>query len=153
MLNELDKLRIAKKEYLSNRNISQFIDLLVKYTADTIDSNLLVGYKPEIIELIIKEFWVTGRAIFDYPCKSYEHIIKLYDPEYLRISAIPSSLRCRITHLDEDISDKTIFLARRENKFDWLGTSIIGSDSRIKSFGLEDFNTALCNAINIFNGV
>jgi len=155
MMNEKEKLRIAKHEYLSNSNISCFIDLLVKQTVGNIESKLLVGYTTEFVKLIINEFWVAGRAIFDYPCKSSEQIVKLYDSEYVRISAILNSLRYKIIYRGEDISDKTIFIARRENSFDWFGTSIIEPNSRISSFGLEDFNTALRRAAyyaNITNG-
>jgi hypothetical protein len=151
-MNEKEKLKVAKKEYLSNSNISCFIDLLVKQTVDNIECKLLVGYTTEFIELIINEFWVTGRAIFDYPCKSCEQIIKLYDPEYVKIGYTRNSPRCKIIYCGEDITDKALFIARREDSFDWFGTSIIEPNSRISSFGLEDFNTALRNAVKYANG-
>lgn len=150
-MNEKEKLKAVKKEYLSNSNISCFIDFLIKQTVENIECKLLVGYTKKLIELIIKEFWVTGRAVFDYPCKSYYQLIKLYNPEYLRITAIPNSLRCKIIYCEKDISDKALLIVRRKDSFDWLGTSIIEPNSRISSFSLEDFNTALRNAIDITN--
>lgn len=152
-MNRKQELEAAKKEYFYNKRISYFIDTLVEQTHDNIDPNLLTGYVSEFVELIIKEFWISGRAIFDYPCEDYYQIVKLYDPKLLRIYPIPDSLRCKIIYGNKDISDKVLLIARRKNSFDWLGSSIIKDNNKISSFGLEDFNNALSNAIDIFNRV
>jgi hypothetical protein len=148
MIDQKKKLMAVKHEYFSNPRISNFIDCLTEQTYEGIDHSLLAGYESDFIKLIIKEFWIAGRAIFNYPC---EQVVMLYDPSLSMISPIPDSYRCKIIYCEKDISDKVLFVARREHPFDWLGTSIIGENNRISSFKLDDFNDALSNAVGLFN--
>lgn len=133
--------------YLTDPEINAFINVLTEFSYGILPKNFLGEYKEEFIKDVIRRFWITGTAVFTYPCSSEKNV--LYDPMFLDITASSNTSTLKIEMHGEDISNNVLAVFNIKSSQHFQGVSIIGSGGYIHSFKPNAFHTACLEAIDL----